>query len=160
MRVIFLDVDGVLNHSGCPEWQSGDHRVLDPECVRRVREICDRTGARIVVSSTWRLSSHGMEPLLAAFGERIIGVTPCGIKRGTLYEAVPRSLEIEAWVTQHASIPLETVVVDDDDDAATFPLTFIQTGFESGGLNAERAAALENAFAGVGAPQTTQGEKT
>ena len=61
-RFVFLDFDGVLDtthhtnslyHEGLPD--ADRYGVLfDPECVRNPREIIDRTGAEIVVSSSWK----------------------------------------------------------------------------------------------------------
>lgn len=62
-KIIFLDVDGVLNHNAWYKWimshpeflKEGGHRSIDPRSVERVIKICDKTGARIVMSSSWRL---------------------------------------------------------------------------------------------------------
>lgn len=136
MKVIFLDVDGVLNHSACPEWEKGDHRVLDAACVQRVKDVCARTGAKLIISSTWRLSAHGMEPLLAVFDGLIIGVTPAR-------NLGARHKEIEEWLLQHISIPIRFCIVDDDADAEIALLPFIRTGFETGGLTSALAQQLE-----------------
>lgn len=136
MKVIFLDVDGVLNHDGC-DWSQG-HRALDPLCCTRVREICDSLGARIVVSSTWRLSSDGMAPLLREFGERIIGVTPAR-------NVGARHKEIEEWMLAHSAIPLEVCIVDDDADAEIPLLPFVRTS-QVDGLTAGCAGKIRRAF--------------
>jgi hypothetical protein len=39
-RILFLDVDGVLNHAACPEWTQGSSWVLDMACVERIKLIC------------------------------------------------------------------------------------------------------------------------
>ena len=52
MRVIFLDVDGVLNNEPAfvEMGQKVEHctDVLDPDCIRRLGEIVRRTDAKIV----------------------------------------------------------------------------------------------------------------
>lgn len=50
-KFIFLDVDGVLNSMPYCE-RAG--RELNPENIRRLKEIVDATGAKIVLSSTWK----------------------------------------------------------------------------------------------------------
>lgn len=137
MKVLFLDVDGVLNHAEA-DW-SGGYQALDPACVERVRGVCDRTGARIVVSSTWRGSQSGMALLLGAFGERIIGVTP-------FIRITPRHAEVGAWITQHSAIPLECVAVDDDGDVEGPAWSTVRTSATEGGLTEAKAQEIEAAF--------------
>ena len=60
-KYLFLDIDGVLNHD---KWFDSEHykkhqenwkkSMFDPECVARVNRILEVTGARLVVSSSWR----------------------------------------------------------------------------------------------------------
>lgn len=50
-KFIFLDVDGVLNSQPYCERTGGE---LNSESVGRLKEIVDATGARIVLSSTWK----------------------------------------------------------------------------------------------------------
>ena len=64
MKYLFLDIDGVLNHE---DWYVNKVKAykkghvhwwedcFDPECVKRLNQILDETGARLVVSSSWRL---------------------------------------------------------------------------------------------------------
>lgn len=53
MKVIFLDVDGVLNHIRCNELCGICIGILDSK-VKLLKQIVDETGALIVLSSTWR----------------------------------------------------------------------------------------------------------
>lgn len=109
--VVFLDFDGVLNTP--TRWgQNPPESALEPALVRRVSRFCDRAGACVVVSSTWRID-HSVERLrgfLATAGfartERIIDVTPdfCGR---------PRQDEILAWLEQ-TSTSSAWVILDDD----------------------------------------------
>lgn len=89
-KIIFLDVDGVLNHNAWFNWvhnhseflKEGGHRHIDPRSVERIIEICDKTGAGIVMSSSWRLWEfyqtiknlnriRDLRPIL----ERLVGIT-------------------------------------------------------------------------------------
>lgn len=73
-KYLFLDIDGVLNHD---EWfESDGYRknranwqisMFDPVCVERVNKILDVTGARLVVSSSWR-SMTDLEDIFAGVG--------------------------------------------------------------------------------------------
>ena len=90
-KIIFLDVDGVINHNVWFNWahqhpeflKEGGHRNIDPSSVSKIIEICDKTGASIVMSSSWRLWSLGgtfknlngirdLRPIL----DRMVGITP------------------------------------------------------------------------------------
>ncbi len=59
MKVIFLDIDGVLNSveskSSC-----GAYVGIDDSKVKRLKRIVDATGAVIVLSSSWK---HDWEPV-------------------------------------------------------------------------------------------------
>ena len=66
-KYLFLDIDGALNHL---KWNIGlDRRnfkypysEFDPECVENLKHILDETGAKLVLSSSWRLDPdiHGI----------------------------------------------------------------------------------------------------
>ena len=57
MKVIFLDVDGVLNNDGYFERTKNEkqNRIeLDDENIKYLKEIIGLTGAKVVVTSTWK----------------------------------------------------------------------------------------------------------
>ena len=58
MKLIFLDVDGVLNHDGC-DVMVNHYYGVEPEKVKLLKQIVDATGAKIVLCSTWR---RGIKP--------------------------------------------------------------------------------------------------
>lgn len=59
MKVIFLDIDGVLNNNDYYERRSkgliNNKHDIDELLISRVNDIVEATNAVIVVSSTWRL---------------------------------------------------------------------------------------------------------
>ena len=59
MKVIFLDVDGVLNSVETTTLCYG-FVGIDDEKVAKLRKIVEATGAQIVLSSSWK---HDWEPL-------------------------------------------------------------------------------------------------
>src|SRR5437879_13872640 len=78
VRVIFLDIDGVL--APIRRWDRyGD---LDPACIQVLNEIAARGGADVVVSSTWRYGKTVVElqALLASQGFTgcVVDTTPTG----------------------------------------------------------------------------------
>lgn len=54
MNVIFLDVDGVLNTHYTRTRTSDGWCFVDDHLVAQLRKLVDLSGARIVLSSTWR----------------------------------------------------------------------------------------------------------
>lgn len=80
-RLLFLDVDGVLNsgESRAPGRDAGpDWDAPQPAMLASLAWVVKRTAAEIVVSSTWRLQDEQYERLrqaLAAHGLRVVGAT-------------------------------------------------------------------------------------
>jgi hypothetical protein len=58
-KIIFLDIDGVLNNGVDSDTHYdasyGEYFLYSPRCVSRLNQLIAATGASIVVSSTWRL---------------------------------------------------------------------------------------------------------
>ena len=55
MKVIFLDIDGVLNSRAYDRKRNWDELTnIDESRLPLVKNIVDETGARIVLSSTWK----------------------------------------------------------------------------------------------------------
>lgn len=50
IKIIFLDVDGVLNYNGY------NSELLEIKCVNNLKKIIDITHCKIIISSTYRLS--------------------------------------------------------------------------------------------------------
>jgi hypothetical protein len=59
-KIIFLDVDGVLNNKFIP-------REISHCIVRRIGRLVKSTGASIVISSTWRLKEKNRDAMKAIF---------------------------------------------------------------------------------------------
>ena len=110
MKVLFLDIDGVLNSmeffARLPSTRSMCE--VDPKAVKRVLRVLEVTGAKLVLSSTWRLSAELVERLRAV-GLPIYDMTP---SLGT----EPRYKEIGAWLVEHMEAT-KYAIIDDDTDA-------------------------------------------
>lgn len=135
MRIIFLDVDGVLNTAASFERRHGD--VVDPACVARFNRLIDETGARVVLSSTWRLA-RGFRTVLRDLGVRanIVDRTPYftdGRRRGH---------EIAAWLAANPGVTSYVILDDEDDMLPGQPL--VRTRLADGLTDAdvERAKAM------------------
>lgn len=140
MKIIFLDIDGVLNHETFYQWRheqmQKDGTFYDSmqnkwdadiclETVKRLNWLTDETGAKIVLSSTKRLGTS-MEWLTGWFkrcnitGE-LIGRTPF-LQIEESRGSVPRGVEIREWILNHKDLVgdeyrfTEYVILDDDSD--------------------------------------------
>lgn len=123
MRILFLDIDGVLNNH-----QTLKNRPqLDPYCVGVLNAICYVTHCKIVISSTWR-AFHTIEEIQRMLLESgfeyptdIIDKTPdiCDIRTESGLEiatSVPRGREIQKWLDEFGQHVTSFVIVDDDSD--------------------------------------------
>ena len=143
---VFLDIDGVLNSAeSCKVY--GTFERLSPRCVSALQRIIDTTGAKIVVSSTWRLyhGLDGMRAILAEAGLRVdvVGVTPDLVQPQAGWPGWgtgrPRREEIAAWLAEHPEVTA-WCALDDDPDAG--PLNLIETDDRVGLTEANADAAI------------------
>ena len=77
-KVIFLDIDGVLNSSRTLY----EDISLEDDLISNLKEPVDKTGAKIILSSSWRLSTEAVATLmdrLDKFGLAISGMTCDGV---------------------------------------------------------------------------------
>lgn len=132
LRVLFLDVDGVLNsneffaraianNNGQPIPMGARH--LDPEAVRRVQQLVQKTRATVVLSSTWRYGWPIMT-ISQWLGVRIYGATAVERFRGN------RSTEIDGWLDRFR--PDRYAILDDDRDIYGHDDHFVQTDVRVG----------------------------
>jgi hypothetical protein len=125
--IVFLDIDGVLNSEQWyaqaasrkekPNSQPSTQRSLlersiDPACVQRLNRLLQRTGAVVIVSSSWR-TKHQLSEIVSILEARgfcgeVIGVTPSD--DGTL----ARGGEITRWLKENVPCGVAYVAVDDE----------------------------------------------
>ena len=77
-KVIFLDIDGVLNSNRTLY----EDISLEDDLILNLKELIDKTGAKIILSSSWRLSTEAISELmdkLDKFGLVISGMTCDGV---------------------------------------------------------------------------------
>jgi len=132
VKVIFLDIDGVLN-SVKTVYRSG-FDFIDPVLVSLLSDIVKATGAEIVLSSTWRLCDKDLNLVKNALYEynmSLIGVTPY---------LSSRNEEIREWMVGKAV--LKFAILDDMKEAGIgFGDNFFRTD-ESRGLTVEIAESV------------------
>ena len=113
MKVIFLDIDGVLNSKETPNPRKFPY-IVEELLLKRLLKLCERTGAQVVMSSTWRYDPVG---LLAArhFQIPFTDVIPD-------LPGEPRHKEIMAWLSAHGDVRRYAVIDDEDDKLDPLPL--------------------------------------
>jgi len=150
MKVIFLDIDGVLCsidymnarhfkfrsdvHTGKEKYPIKDCDVgdefgnyFDDRCVLYLESILNFTGAKIVISSTWR--KKGLQRMKNLWDYRylpgeVVGITPVLNKS--------RGEEIEEYLQLNDDIT-SFVIIDDNDDMLFYQhLDFVKTNSRFG----------------------------
>jgi len=133
IKVIFLDIDGVINTK---EWHSKMTKdtpkdeygyAFDPVAVVNLTHIIDETGADIVISSSWKF--YGVPKLKEMWKMRnlpghILDITPNTVSDEILLNAnleefqlgVCRGNEIKEWLSRHKGKVSNYVIIDDFDD--------------------------------------------
>lgn len=146
MKIIFLDIDGVLNNDHTKERFENLVFVSDDK-ILLLKELIDKTSAQIVLSSTWR---RGWE-----CKERIQEPTSSDLADIRLFDALADKLreydiellsytkdfsscrgeEIDLWLREWSGEPIEAyMILDDMDGTELRPHSqyLVQTGFWDG----------------------------
>lgn len=128
MKVLFLDVDGVLNSRNSTDFKNKLWPVDNYMCFL-VGKIQLYTKCSIVVSSSWRHHPDGMKLLEERF-VNVIGKTPSS--ELVEYDDKPRGMEIQAWLDKHPEVEKYAILDDDSDMLENQLPNFFKTTFESG----------------------------
>ncbi len=119
MKIIFLDYDGVVNtliwdESGkCGYNFPDDGKVNNYQAVMWLNELCKKTGAKIVVSSTWRYTCHDISYQDCLYNgglNKNIEIIGCTERFGN----ETRTAEIKSYLYKHPEIK-DYVILDDED---------------------------------------------
>lgn len=116
MKIVFLDIDGVLNctatydrlrERNLPIHDDADW--IEAELLARLDRICERTGALVVVHSSWRhkynFRAERFNELFAKHKTKHIHVVDC--THGERWDG------IAAWVYQQKGRVVAHVILDD-----------------------------------------------
>jgi hypothetical protein len=132
MKIIFLDIDGVLNsytdfieRNYYANSINHDNEVISPGKLALLEDIVKKTGAKIVISSMWR-ELYSLKELYELFVNRgftlpvttIIGKTTS--TDITLSDNISRTrnIRIKEWLENRNDI--ESFVILDDEDPENF----------------------------------------
>jgi len=127
MKIIFLDFDGVLNsfssshdtNRSCTGLEA-EAQELNPDLVRLLNKIIRITGAKVVISSSWRYGKKKEELIkileYRKFKGEIIGLTP---------DVFPscRADEVQQWLDDYKG-EVECFIILDDGHKESFTKQF------------------------------------
>lgn len=142
MRIIFLDIDGVLN---CSESKSrcGSFIGIDNKKVKLLSQIVYETGAKIVLSSSWRIGWNKNSELCDSHGVYLNNK----LRKSNLFildrtkSLSCRGEEIKQWIDSHnveGLVVLDDEIFKDYEELGILP-HLVKTTFygEEGGLQEE-----------------------
>ena len=113
MKIVFLDIDGVLNSNDWYVRRQAEiameeiHKQypfyeIDPKAVEQLNRITDTTGAVLVLSSTWRLGQtlENRQELFKTVGitGQLVGMTIHMNAAGHIGYTIPRGCEIDHYL--------------------------------------------------------------
>ena len=126
-NIIFLDIDGVLNHELFYEERDNSYEKyktlpyhmqnIDKDKVELLNQLCKSTNSKVVISSTWRVG-RTVEELQNIFKDldaefEVIDKTPeCSINGYPI--ASGRGSEINYWLGANVDKCQNYVIFDDD----------------------------------------------
>ena len=158
MLAIFLDFDGVLNKGSGPG---------DPVLVERLNLITDRTGAVLIIHSSWRWGRSVTDLTRVLRSWKVKGTvhdaapspmfykTPGGIYvtdgdferfRGSILSKDERCIAIQKWLDEHPGTVERFVILDDSPALGHFVGTpeFIQTETSTGLTHSQAEYAIRH----------------
>ncbi len=141
MKILFLDIDGVLNCKYTEERFAGYVFVSDDK-IRLLKKIIEATDAKIVLSSSWREGwfykdhvAHATSTELDLFEALWDKLLEFDIELfDYTAELGHRGLEIDAWLKGCAEEIEAYVILDDMDESELVPHSshIVQTDFSLG----------------------------
>ena len=161
MKLIFLDIDGVLNCRP-DNWKDIPEPIrthmlvgFHPPLVKNLKKIIDATDAKIVVSSSWRHFEDApyegadwrktLADMLNVDKSIFIGNTPEIVTEYEMMSTgrlrVRRGKEIETWLLENPCFNRQFVVLDDEvcDIVTVIPKKFVVHTKQTDGLTEEDA---------------------
>ena len=131
MKIIFLDFDGVIS-----TYEKGWR--FDGEKLYLLKEIVDKTDAKIVVTSSWKRGFTEVDNFIKSFYDKPRNKD---LKKVTIFDWFAKSIyditdnngswrgdEIQRWIDKHNEEIESYVILDDDSDFRDNQLfNFVQT---------------------------------
>lgn len=134
MKILFLDIDGVVNTDRIARYRKNhgvEEMIFDEDAMKNLEHIVTSTECRIVISSTWRIHRDTMNPLWIALVDNLRKYN----LENFLYDTThfddpvcfskPRWLEIKEWLVQNRDID-SFVILDDEWDMDELNSNFVR----------------------------------
>jgi hypothetical protein len=151
MKVIFLDIDGVLATRGSiSAWHTrmteitrsgstedlalemdirmapgGKAGELDQACVDLFLRLLEQTGACVVLSSSWRYDKRNNKIWQDLFGDKWLGRTGPDLDAG-------RGADIQTWLSKHPEVDKFVILDDEDSDMGEMTKFVVKTEMVNG----------------------------
>lgn len=133
MKILFLDIDGVVNSVKNFNPKNNTLYPLDRYCAFLVGRIQLQTGCKVVLSSSWRHDPRAVQEVSQNVVE-LLDITPTlGKYRGD---------EVQAWLDKHPEVTKYAILDDDMDFYVYQAPNFFKTRFMEEGLTDEIAEAV------------------
>lgn len=139
MKIIFLDIDGVLNYLGCKARVKSCLGIED-EKLALLKQLVDTTGAKIVLVSTWKTDwNNGPIEDLNPYGQYLVtrfNEYGLSIFDKTEDDVEHRGKGIKEWLAKHSDIESFCIIDDEcfDYKAEMLFRKLIKTRFYEQGL--------------------------
>lgn len=123
MKILFLDIDGVVNCKTTNQRHRG-FIGIDPYLAFLIGKIVLDTECKVVLSSSWRKSPDGIEEVQSQVTQIFdtTGVCCSGI----------RGVEIYNWLQKHKEVTKYAILDDEGDMLLWQKDNFFQTSWETG----------------------------
>jgi hypothetical protein len=128
MRVLFLDVDGVLNNSRPKNdfsiYFENCYPAFDDICVKLIKRLVEEEKLTIVLSSAWReygWATDSLKRFLKLYDLEIFDRTPIFPNMRDR-----RGWEIQEWLARHPDVK-EYVIIDDINNMGNLSGKLVQT---------------------------------
>jgi flagellin-specific chaperone FliS len=136
VKIIFLDIDGVLNTDRIDRMRK-NHNIstidFDPEALKNLSKIVIETNAKLVISSSWRVHQNTDTPLWNAL---IDNLKKCNLEKeifditevhGGIIKRQPRWKEISNWLLKSKELDISSyVILDDEWDMDFLSMNFVR----------------------------------
>jgi HAD domain in Swiss Army Knife RNA repair proteins len=135
LKVLFLDIDGVLN-----TYRSPGYLPINDKRLRMLRRIVKETGCIIVLSSTWRKLPETLKRAHRKLGYKGLKIHSTTTKEQIVFGRTQhRGHEIQHWLDKHPDSVETYAIVDDDSDMLLEQMDYYVKTDGDEGLTEEKA---------------------